>query len=167
MLFCYNRFVDGMERCLSGWKSRSWKPVTCERPWVRIPLSPPFFFNIFELHAKTNASAVIWGVCVLFMEKYSRGRRGAPAKGVGRVTGARVQIPPFPPKKDKQFYAYPFLLSNSGLNPLFFSDLRRSCSAYIQKNSIKATLIFKSAFVHNINNFHIGIFKVIYCFINS
>ena len=31
-------------------------------------------------------------------EKYSRGRRGAPAKGVGRETGARVQIPlsPFP-----------------------------------------------------------------------
>ena len=27
------------------------------------------------------------------MEKYSRGWRGAPAKGVGRVTGARVQIP--------------------------------------------------------------------------
>ena len=26
-------------------------------------------------------------------EKYSRGWRGAPAKGVGRVTGARVQIP--------------------------------------------------------------------------
>ena len=30
------------------------------------------------------------------MEKYSRGRRGAPAKGVGRATGARVQIPPSP-----------------------------------------------------------------------
>ena len=29
-------------------------------------------------------------------EKYSRGRRGAPAKGVGRETGARVQIPPSP-----------------------------------------------------------------------
>ena len=29
-------------------------------------------------------------------EKYSRGRRGAPAKGVGRATGARVQIPPAP-----------------------------------------------------------------------
>ena len=28
-----------------------------------------------------------------YSEKYSRGRRGAPAKGVGRVTGARVQIP--------------------------------------------------------------------------
>ena len=31
------------------------------------------------------------------MEKYSRGRRGAPAKGVGQETGARVQIPPSPP----------------------------------------------------------------------
>ena len=30
-------------------------------------------------------------------EKYSRGRRGAPAKGVGRETGARVQIPLSPP----------------------------------------------------------------------
>ena len=30
---------------------------------------------------------------ILSLEKYSRGRRGAPAKGVGRVTGARVQIP--------------------------------------------------------------------------
>ena len=27
------------------------------------------------------------------------GRRGAPAKGVGRVTGARVQISPSPPSK--------------------------------------------------------------------
>ena len=30
---------------------------------------------------------------ILNSEKYSRGRRGAPAKGVGRATGARVQIP--------------------------------------------------------------------------
>ena len=29
-------------------------------------------------------------------EKYSRGRRGAPAKGIGRLRGARVQIPPSP-----------------------------------------------------------------------
>ena len=29
-----------------------------------------------------------------FEEKYSRGRRGAPAKGVGRLRGAGVQIPP-------------------------------------------------------------------------
>ena len=27
------------------------------------------------------------------LRKYSRGRRGAPAKGIGRATGARVQIP--------------------------------------------------------------------------
>ena len=34
------------------------------------------------------------------MEKYSRGRRGAPAKGVGRIIrGARVQISPSPPTK--------------------------------------------------------------------
>ena len=30
---------------------------------------------------------------------YSRGRRGAPAKGVGRETVARVQIPPSPPRE--------------------------------------------------------------------
>ena len=32
------------------------------------------------------------------MEKYSSGWRGAPAKGVGRLRGARVQIPPSPSK---------------------------------------------------------------------
>ena len=31
------------------------------------------------------------------MEKYPSGSRGAPAKGVDRVTGARVRIPPSPP----------------------------------------------------------------------
>ena len=44
------------------------------------------------------------------MEKYSRGRRGAPAKGVGRETIARVQIPPSPPsetdKNKKCFYQF-------------------------------------------------------------
>ena len=39
-------------------------------------------------------------------EKYSRGRRGAPAKGVGRATGARVQIPlsPFGVHDTKIYY---------------------------------------------------------------
>ena len=32
-------------------------------------------------------------------EKYSRGRRGAPAKGIGRETGARVRIPLSPLSK--------------------------------------------------------------------
>ena len=35
------------------------------------------------------------------MEKYSSGRRGAPAKGVGVLKRARVQIPPSPPKKNR------------------------------------------------------------------
>ena len=35
------------------------------------------------------------------MEKYSRGWRGAPAKGVGRSRGARVQIPLSPFKLSK------------------------------------------------------------------
>ena len=30
--------------------------------------------------------------------RYSSGRRGGPAKAVGRATGARVQIPLFPPE---------------------------------------------------------------------
>ena len=33
-------------------------------------------------------------------EKYSSGWRGAPAKGIGRLRGARVQIPPSPVKKE-------------------------------------------------------------------
>ena len=41
----------------------------------------------FKLHK------ILW---IRSQEKYSRGRRGAPAKGIGRVTGARVQIPPSP-----------------------------------------------------------------------
>ena len=54
-------------------------------------------------------------------EKYSRGRRGAPAKGVGRETGARVQIPPAP------FFYWPvgqvvktppFHGGNTGSNPV-------------------------------------------------
>ena len=32
------------------------------------------------------------------LQKYPRGRRGSPAKGVGRETGARVQIPPSAPR---------------------------------------------------------------------
>lgn len=35
--------------------------------------------------------------CIPDMEKYPSGRRGAPAKGVVRVSVARVQIPLSPP----------------------------------------------------------------------
>ena len=37
------------------------------------------------------------------MEKYPSGRRGSPAKGVGRETGARVQIPPSAPQETALF----------------------------------------------------------------
>ena len=36
----------------------------------------------------------------LSMQKYSSWWRGAPAKGVGRVTGARVRVPPSAPEKE-------------------------------------------------------------------
>ena len=39
------------------------------------------------------------------METYSRGWRGAPAKGVDRATGARVQIPLTPPFKKKDYFS--------------------------------------------------------------
>ena len=44
-------------------------------------------------------TAVCATLVAYFMEKYSSGRRGAPAKGVGRVTGAEVQIFSSPPKQ--------------------------------------------------------------------
>ena len=50
-------------------------------------------------------------------EKYSRGWRGAPAKGVGRETGARVQIPPSPPRKQVSKDACFFDEKNKELNP--------------------------------------------------
>ena len=73
-----------------------------QRPWVRIPPSPPFTTE----SPFTNFA----------LEKYSRGRRGAPAKGVGRETGARVQIPPSPPEKAPHFRAGLFTLL-SGFGP--------------------------------------------------
>ena len=42
---------------------------------------------------KVTGKPHIGSAQVRIKEKYSRGRRGAPAKGVGRATGARVQIP--------------------------------------------------------------------------
>ena len=60
------------------------KTSDAKAPRVRISASPPFIFlqklNIKEIRRSTQV-----------------GRRGAPAKGVGRESGARVQIPPSPP----------------------------------------------------------------------
>ena len=57
------------------------------------------------------------------MEKYSRGRRGAPAKGVGRVTGAKVQILSSPPKNSIAFAMEFFYPSRSRDSP------KRACRA--------------------------------------
>ena len=61
-----------------------------KHPWVRIPLSPPHFFQMYP---------------VFGMQKYPSGRRGSPAKGVGRETVARVQIPPSAPIRRKRYIA--------------------------------------------------------------
>jgi hypothetical protein len=54
------------------------------------------------------------------MGKYSSGLRGAPAKGIGRVSGARVQIPPSPPywPLGQAVKTPPFHGGNTGSNPV-------------------------------------------------
>ena len=47
-----------------------------------------------------NQMALEKRITEYMMESYSRGRRGAPAKGVGVEMHARVQIPHSPPKND-------------------------------------------------------------------
>ena len=51
---------------------------------------------------------------LLIQEKYSSGWRGAPAKGVDRLRGARVQIPPSP----FSFRRYFFMPLNSKMHTL-------------------------------------------------
>ena len=58
-------------------------------PWVRIPLSPPNFFHRNQL--------------VSDLEKYPSGRRGSPAKGVGRVERREGSNPSFSASKEPQF----------------------------------------------------------------
>ena len=68
---------------MSEWfKEPVLKTGDSQEPWVRIPLSPPHFYK----------------VCSFGTQKYPSGRRGSPAKGVGRETVARVQIPPSAPE---------------------------------------------------------------------
>ena len=56
-------------------------------------------------------------------EKYSRGRRGAPAKGVGRATGARVQIPPAPLTERKRQSEY-----SGCLFSFYYYDMQKTMS---------------------------------------
>ena len=41
----------------------------------------------------------MYNVNLIILESYSRGRRGGPAKALGRATVARVQIPNSPPRE--------------------------------------------------------------------
>ena len=66
-------------------------------------------------------TAVCATLVAYFMEKYSSGRRGAPAKGVGRVTGAEVQIFSSPPKQKDRSCACLFVLPTKDLN--FFGSV--------------------------------------------
>ncbi len=69
---------------MSEWfKEPVLKTGDSSEPWVRIPLSPPL-----------SASKIC-------LQKYPRGRRGSPAKGVGGLNRARVQIPPSAPTKSR------------------------------------------------------------------
>ena len=69
------------------------------------------------------------------MEKYSRGRRGAPAKGVGRATGARVQIPPSPPNERDN-------ITVSSVITLFYAVFRTSYPDFE-----KAEFLYCQAFI--------------------
>ena len=69
-------------------------------------------------------------------EMYSRGRRGAPAKGVGRVTGARVQISPSPPEKSQVERLGFFLIQAAGLAYHHASACISSPKAYIITQSV-------------------------------
>ena len=66
-----------------------------------------------------HCKSVIEYVLYSGMEKYSSGWRGAPAKGVGRLRGARVQIPPSPYYKPWFFKVYFF--TNFQFEILFLS----------------------------------------------
>ena len=56
----------------------------------------------------------------IFIEKYPSGSRGSPAKGVDRVTGARVRIPSSLPYRPvgQAVKTPPFHGGNTGSNPV-------------------------------------------------
>ncbi len=71
---------------------------------VRVHLGPPYHYSeVAQLveHPAVNrqvaGSSPAFGAIFTKMGKYPSGSRGAPAKGVDRVSGARVRIPPSPP----------------------------------------------------------------------
>ena len=69
-------------------------------PGVRIPLSPPFFFCLKEKLQGQHFVARSKFIFFSFgMEKYPRGRRGSPAKGVVRDERSEGSNPSFSAKQ--------------------------------------------------------------------
>ena len=68
-----------------------------------------------------------------FLEKYSRGRRGAPAKGVGRATGARVQIPLSP-----LYVFYALQVVEKISTAIFFAFIRNAPWSWLNTEIIDA-----------------------------
>ena len=60
---------------------------------------------------------------------YSSGRRGAPAKGVGRVTGAVVQIHSSPPKQKKTGFYLSFFVFVTDAGHLTSLCAQHKCGA--------------------------------------
>ena len=82
---------------MSEWfKELVLKTSDSKEPRVRISVSPP---TERQVSSETCLSAKIkYRIEFRLWRSTQVGRRGAPAKGVGRVTVARVQIPPSPPE---------------------------------------------------------------------
>ena len=80
---------SGLERCPSGLRSRSWKPVTRKsRGFESHSLR---HFSLSTEYAAERSTCRSTQVAI----------RGSPAKGVDRETGARVRIPPSAPSRSK------------------------------------------------------------------
>ena len=63
-------------------------------------------------------SANFLNTIIFGLRKYPRGRRGSPAKGVGRETGARVQIPPSAPSCSVLYAKTLFFFLRGDANPV-------------------------------------------------
>ena len=83
---------------MSEWfKELVLKTSDSKEPRVRISVSPP---TERQVSLRLAFPKIKYEIEIRLWRSTQVGRRGAPAKGVGRVTVARVQIPPSPPKKD-------------------------------------------------------------------
>ena len=95
-IFCGSRIVYECGEMSERFKEPVLKTGDSKEPWVRIPLSPPFF-----------------PAGVSDTEKYPSGRRGSPAKGVDGVEPCEGSNPSFSankrryPKRDAVFYLCP------------------------------------------------------------